>query len=299
MSGPAHTPANPRKYAPEPFCATNLVSLPCAKPAVRSLVALCLPVRTRTLAGWLSCRVSDDCGRRAWRVTGRRATRRIAPGWWGKRRFVRSHRPVGGTATASSPGVGWTQPPWRVAGSSAGGGERGSSRVAAGAGRASASAVSGSSGRAESVRWGRGGPAGAAVEGSRVLGVCGVAWGLWQGRRSWSLCGGGEHGPAGSGLAGLSVSVGCPTNTGGRAGRRRPAAVGRVVFDRVAAVGALSAAVLVAVRGGVGCGASACEKGGGRSWAGWVRRSRRRLWRRGRRAGACRGSRPRGWAWVG
>lgn len=64
-----------------------------------------------------------------------------------------------------------------------GGGERGSSRVAAGAGRASASAVSGSSGRAESVRWGRGGPAGAAVEGSRVLGVCGVAWGLWQGRR--------------------------------------------------------------------------------------------------------------------
>ena len=279
MSGPAHTPANPRKYAPEPFCATNLVSLPCAKPAVRSLVASCLPVRTRTLAGWLSCRVSDDCGRRAWRVTGRRATRRIAPGWWGKRRFVRSHRPVGGTATASSPGVGWTQPPWRVAGSSAGAGSVGravSRRGPGGRRRRPCLVPAGGPSRA-------GG--GGAVRRWRLSKARGswacvaVAWGLWQGRRSWSLCGGGEHGPAGSGLAGLSVSVGCPTNTGGRAGRRRPAAVGRVVFDRVAAVGALSAAVLVAVRG-VGCGASACEKGGAR-------------------AGACRGSRPRGWAWVG
>lgn len=62
-----------------------------------------------------------------------------------------------------------------------GGGERGSSRVAAGAGRASASAVSGSSGRAESGRWGRGGPAVAAVEGSRVLGVCGCRMGAVAG----------------------------------------------------------------------------------------------------------------------
>lgn len=60
-----------------------------------------------------------------------------------------------------------------------GGGERGSSRVAAGAGRASASAVSGSSGRAESGRWGRVGPVGAGRSGGggcRRLAGLGRVW---------------------------------------------------------------------------------------------------------------------------
>ena len=86
------------------------------------------------------------------------------------------------------------------------------------------------------------------------------------------------------------------TREAGRAGAGRRLSVGS--FSTVWRLWARCRWRSWSLCGGWGVGLAPVKKGGP-VVGGWVRRSRRRLWRRGRRAGACRGSRPRGWAWVG